>query len=42
MQRRAVSGSKPKLLVTQQPALVYFSEDPSEQDVLKELANNVK
>jgi hypothetical protein len=30
LQRRAVSGSKPKLLVRQQPALDYFSENPSE------------
>jgi hypothetical protein len=30
LQRRAVSRSKPKLLVKQQPALVYFSEDRSE------------
>jgi hypothetical protein len=30
MQRRAVLGSEPKLLVAQQHTLVYFPEDPSE------------
>jgi hypothetical protein len=30
LQRRAVFGSEPELLVTQQTALVYFFEDPSE------------
>jgi hypothetical protein len=29
-QSRATSGSEQKLLVTQQTALIYFSEDPSE------------
>jgi hypothetical protein len=42
MQRLAVSGSKPKLLVTHQPTLVYFPEDPSEKDLFEELANSVK
>jgi hypothetical protein len=39
---RAVSGSKPKLLVTQQPALDYFPGDPSDQEILEELAKSVK
>jgi hypothetical protein len=30
LQRRAVPVSEPKLLATQQPALAYFSDDPSE------------
>jgi hypothetical protein len=29
LQRRAMPGSKPELLIMQQAALVYFSEDPS-------------
>jgi hypothetical protein len=30
LQRRTVSGLKPKLFVTQQPALFYILEDPNE------------
>lgn len=30
LQCRALSGSKSKLLVIQQPAALYFPEDPSE------------
>jgi hypothetical protein len=42
LQRRAVSGSEPELLVMQQTVLVYSCEDPSKQDLFEELANNVK
>jgi hypothetical protein len=41
LQRRAVSGSKTKLLITQQPVNVYFPEDPSELDLLEGFANSV-
>jgi hypothetical protein len=34
--------SSHKLLVTQQSALVYLLEDPSEEDLLKEFASRVK
>jgi hypothetical protein len=37
-----VSGPKPELLVTQQPALGYVPEDPGEEDLLEELANSVQ
>jgi hypothetical protein len=37
-----MSGSEPELLVTQQTTVDYFSEDCSEYDLFKELANRVK
>lgn len=37
MQQRTVSGSKPKLLVTQQPALVYVPEKRGELKLLEDV-----
>jgi hypothetical protein len=37
-----VPGSKIKLLVTKQLALVYFPRDTSEQELLEDLYNSVK
>jgi hypothetical protein len=42
LQRRAVSRSKTKLLVTQQHTLVYFPDEPRDQDLIDNLANGVK
>jgi hypothetical protein len=39
LQKRAMFGSKPKLLIPQQPALAYFIKDPGKQDLLKQFAN---
>jgi hypothetical protein len=35
-------GLEPELLITQHTALVYFSLDSTEKDLIDELAENVK
>jgi hypothetical protein len=42
LQRRAVLGSEPKLLVAQQSVLIYFLKDPSECDLLNSFASSVE
>jgi hypothetical protein len=42
LQGRTMSGSKTKLLIPQQPTLVYFIYDSSKQDIFKQFANRVQ
>jgi hypothetical protein len=42
LNKAAMSGSKPELIVMQQTALVHFLVDPCEWNLLEELANSVK